>query len=161
MLDLPPKKALVAELLQLLTGELDLLERAHKATRDAATHEEARPEDDKDTRALEQSYLARGQARRVEELRSSVADVSALPVRDFGNDQPAALGAVVIAEEDGRKLTFLIAPQGGGTSLAGGAVQVLTPKAPLGRALIGKRAGDDCEVLVAGRTRRVSVLSVL
>jgi transcription elongation GreA/GreB family factor len=161
MLELPPKKALVSELLRVLTDELNVLERAQKAAQEAATHEEARPEDDKDTRALEQSYLARGQARRVEELRSSLADVSALPVRDFAEDRPAALGAVVIAEENGKHLAFFIAPNGGGTSLAGGAVQVLTPNAPLGRALIGKHAGEACEVLVAGRTRALDILKVL
>jgi len=59
----PTKPTLKAELLALLAADLDTLERAHRATTEGATHEEAKPENDKDTRALEQSYLARGRRR--------------------------------------------------------------------------------------------------
>ena len=62
------KPALKAELLALLGAHLETLERAHRAACEGATHEEAKPENDKDTRALEQSYLARGQAARIDEL---------------------------------------------------------------------------------------------
>jgi len=48
----PSKQALRDELASLLSADLDVLERAQKATREAATHEEAKPENDKDTRAL-------------------------------------------------------------------------------------------------------------
>jgi len=41
---------------------------AQRTVVEGATHEENKPENDKDTRALEQSYLARGQAQRVVEL---------------------------------------------------------------------------------------------
>jgi hypothetical protein len=56
------KAQLKAELVTILEGTLAGLERAHADARAGATHEEAKPENDKDTRALEQSYLARGQA---------------------------------------------------------------------------------------------------
>jgi transcription elongation GreA/GreB family factor len=39
-------------------------------------------------------------------------------------------------------------------------VQVVTPRSPLGSALVGKRAGDECEVALAGRTRTLVVLRV-
>ncbi len=80
--------------------------------------------------------------------------------RAFGKGEPAAVGALVITEQDGVAVVLLVAPFGGGTRLAGGAVQVVTPQSPLGRALLGKRAGDDCEVVLAGRTREVSVSDV-
>jgi transcription elongation GreA/GreB family factor len=44
--------------------------------------------------------------------------------------------------------------------LADGSVQVVTPRSPLGQALVGKRAGDECLVVVAGRERALTVLSV-
>jgi transcription elongation GreA/GreB family factor len=157
---LPAKSDLKAELLARLTEELGVLERAHEAAREGATHEEAKPEGDKDTRALEQSYLARGQARRVEELRSAVANVAALSTADLGAHGPAALGALVIADEDDETRTFFLAPAGGGLSLAGGTVQVVTPRSPVGRALLGKRDGDLCETLGGGRTRELVVRTV-
>lgn len=152
-----PRSALKAELERILAADLAAREASHRATVEAATHEEAKPENDKDTRALEQSYLARGEAMRVEELRAGLAEVRALALRPFGEDTPIALGALVTAEEDGQTLRLFLAPYGGGVSLDEGRVQVVTPKSPLGRALLGKRAGDDCELSVAGRVRAISV----
>ena len=54
-----------------------------------------------------------------------------------------SLGALVVVEENDRELTFLLAPFGGGIALCQGTVQVVTTKSPLGRSLLGKRAGDD------------------
>ena len=72
------KAALKAELIAALTVALDTARRAHAAAIEGATHAEAKPENDKDTRGLEQSYLARGQAQRVAELEAGLADVTAL-----------------------------------------------------------------------------------
>ena len=81
--------------------------------------------------------------------------------RSFPENALAALGAVVRVEEDGtREAVLFLAPQGGGHRLADGAVQVVTPKSPLGRAILGKRAGDDCEVVVGGQRRELSILEV-
>ncbi|HQP37789.1 MAG TPA: hypothetical protein PLI95_21545, partial [Polyangiaceae bacterium] len=71
----PSKSALKQELVSLLQRDLEVLQRAHRASQEGATHEEAKPENDKDTRALEQSYLARGQARRVDDLSSALSAV--------------------------------------------------------------------------------------
>jgi transcription elongation GreA/GreB family factor len=157
---LASKTELKAELLALLAADLDTLEKAHRATREGATHEEAKPENDKDTRALEQSYLARGQAARIEELRASVASVGALAPRDF-EGRPAALGALVTVEENGAVSTLLLAPGGGGARLDHGAVQVVTPASPLGRAVLGKQEGDEVELVLAGKTRSMQVLRVV
>lgn len=156
----PPKQALKEELVGLLTADLDTLERAQLATQQGATHEEAKPENDKDTRALEQSYLARGQARRVLELRTQLAQVEGMPIRSFTAESPIALGALVVLEGEDHEQTLFVAPHGGGRSLAEGAVQVVTPEAPLGRALLGKRVGEDCVVLVKGRQRESVVARV-
>jgi transcription elongation GreA/GreB family factor len=157
---LAKKQALKEELIALLTHELDVLSRAHKAAREAATHEEAKPENDKDTRALEQSYLAHGQAKRVEELTAGLAEVHRMALRAFGEASPIALGALVESEEDGESRAFFVAPHGGGTALGSGTVQVITPQSPLGRALIGKRLGDDCEITIAGKVRQLELLKV-
>jgi transcription elongation GreA/GreB family factor len=154
------KFALQEELVQKLTLELDTLERAQRATQQAATHEEAKPENDKDTRALEQSYLARGQAQRVLALRNALARVQSMPVREFAPEQPIALGALVTVEEGEQNRRLFLAPKGGGQALAGGSIQVVTPESPLGRALLGKFAGDECGVQVGDRFREILVVAV-
>ena len=158
MPDLPSKDALRKDLARALADDLATLEKAQQAAIEGATHEEAKPENDKDTRALEASYLARGQALRIEELRVGLAEVEALRLRDFGEESPIALGALVTAEEAGAEVSFFLLPHGGGAKLAGGRVQVVTPKSPLGRALLGKREGDDVELAVEGKKRELSIV---
>jgi transcription elongation GreA/GreB family factor len=155
----PTKQALKAELLARLRDDLETLTRAHRATCEGATHEQAKPENDKDTRALEQSYLARGQAARIEELRAAVAEVSAMPVR-VSPESRVALGVLVTLEEEGEESTLFLAPAGGGERLAEGQVQVVTPRSPLARALAGRREGDEVEVLLAGRARTLQIVRI-
>ena len=158
------KDALKSELVAIVAASLEQLERAQSAAVEGATHEEAKPENDKDTRALEQSYLARGQSMRIEELRDALAELRATTTRAFAEDAPIARGALVeLEEEEGRRTTrrlVWIAPAGGGTALAEGRVHVVTPKSPLGRELLGKKAGDEIEIAIAGKTRVATVLSV-
>lgn len=151
------KRELRDELVRALVQTLADLERAHGATVEGATHAEAKPENDKDTRALEQTYLARGQAQRVVELRTAVAEVQAMPIRPLGQGARVVLGALVeVTEADAARLYF-IAPQGGGTRLASDSVDVVTPKSPLGRALIGKEIGDVIEVRLGDRLRELEI----
>jgi transcription elongation GreA/GreB family factor len=83
-----------------------------------------------------------------------------MPTAAFGEGRPAALGALVLVEENERELAFLLAPYGGGIELCEGAVHVVTTKSPLGRGLLGKRAGDDCEMKVGDRLRELTVIAV-
>jgi transcription elongation GreA/GreB family factor len=157
----PPSKALLKDqLVRALTADLAVCERAYRAAREGATHQEAKPENDKDTRALEQSYLARGEALRLEDLRTALAEVQTMPVVDFDGAGPVRLGALVVTDEEGQAGLLWVAPHGGGTRLLDGAVQVVTPKSPLGRAILGANAGDECEVRLAGKSRIVSVVAV-
>lgn len=153
------KQALKQELLSLLKADLEAAERAQRTTHEGATHEEARPENDKDTRALEQSYLAAGQARRVQELGADIALVASMPVGDAHNGKVASGALVTIEDADGTSSELFIAPARGGTKLAGG-VQVVTPASPLGRVLLGKLEGDDCELTGAKGVRAISIVTV-
>jgi transcription elongation GreA/GreB family factor len=154
------RNALRAELVTHLRRDLAAAEQAHRATVAGATHEEAKPENDKDTRALEQSYLARGQAQRVEELRGAVAEVEAMAASGGAGEGRAVQGALVTVDDGGREVAYWIAPHGGGLRLEAGGVQVVTPRSPLGRALVGRGVGDDCEVTIAGKGRTLTILRV-
>lgn len=157
---LPGKEALRDELVTSLVANLTILERSHQAAIEGATHPEAKPESDKDTRGLEQSYLARGQALRIEELRNSLIELKTMPLHTFKKDDPISLGALIFAEENDVERVYFLAPYGGGTTIAGGTVQVVTPRSPLGEALIEKTAGDDCEVFLAGKNRELYIVKV-
>ncbi len=153
------KAALRAELLQALNGALETARAAHAAAVAGAIDDEARPENDKDTRGLEQSYLARGQAQRVAELEAAVSEVGALALRAFGERDRVAIGALVTIEEEGREHRFFVAPHGGGTVIAEG-TQVVTPVSPLGRALLGRRVDDEVEVRLPGKLRSFVIVAL-
>lgn len=152
------KAELKAALLRELEATLATARAAHASAIEGSTHEEARAENDKDTRGLEQSYLARGQAQRVAELEAAVGDVTALALRTFTAQSPIAMSALVTVDEDGDAKQFFIAPAGGGTMIDG--VQVVTPNSPLGRALLGKRIDDEVELQLPGAYRTFVITTV-
>jgi len=155
---MPGKAALKAELEAVLAAALETAKRAHAAAIEGATHSEARAENDKDTRGLEQSYLARGQAMRVAELEAAVARVAAWVVPAFAEGARVALGALVTVEGDDQQL--FIATDGGGTLLAGGAVRIVTPQSPLGRAVVGRRVDDEIELRLPNGVRVLTIEAI-
>jgi transcription elongation GreA/GreB family factor len=162
-LPLPSKPAVVAALLAGLERDLTAMKEAAEAAHAAATHEEARPENDKDTRAIEAGYLAGAQAARVKELEGTAAGLKFLTLRPFGPEDGVDVGALVETESESGRAVFLVAPVGGGLrAVVGGVeVQVVTPRSPLGAALAGKSAGDALEVVVKGSTRDYEIVRVV
>ena len=150
------KAELKRELLAQLEGQLASARAAHAAATEGATSEEARPENDKDTRGLEQSYLARGHAQRVADLETAVSVIGAMKIDAMAK---VAVGALVVVEEDDRERSIFVAAHGGGLVI-GGDVTVVTPTSPMGRALHGKLADDDCELVAGGAQRTLTIVEV-
>ena len=157
-------KALVLERLKaILHEQLESATASQRATQQGVTHEESRPENDKDTRAIEASYLARGQAQRVLELSDALARVNSIALRDVAPGDPAALGCLVQVEDDDGALWYVVAPAGGGVRLEvdGVTFTVITPDSPVGRALLGRRVGDDVDIKTPQGVREGSVVRIL
>ncbi|QTN33124.1 transcription elongation factor GreAB [Akkermansiaceae bacterium] len=137
-----------AELVELIRAELRTrLARLAKAAMDAhaaATDPGSKAESKYDTRNLEESYLATGQARQVRELGETLRVFENLRLRDFSGNEEIAAGALVEVERDGAKLLFLLAPACGGLEIEseGREITLLSPESPLYRNLLGKRAGE-------------------
>lgn len=157
----PDKKRLRELLGRELAAQRDRLAQAQRTSVEGVTHEDARSEGDKDMRATEASYVARGQAMRVEALEGDYGRVLSMPVRAFAEDAPVALGAVVTIH-DAEERRLFVAPAGGGTvlTLDGASFHVVTPSSPLGRALIGRSAGDVVEVTRGGAEQEIEIASV-
>lgn len=121
---------------------------AHLA-RDEAISEESRAENKYDTHSQEAAYLAEGQAKLAAEIAEAIALYESLPLASAPGTAPAdpvaAIGSLVeINARSGRRWYFLGPRQGGlEFELEGVPVLVLTPQSPLGRQLLGRRAGDQ------------------
>lgn len=156
------KQALLEALRERLAAELAAMTRAALATHAEATDDENRAEDKYDTRGLEASYLAHGQSRAAEEAAAALAQFRALPARSFGPDDPVGLGAVVTLDVSGQRSHYVIGPRAGGTEVehGGRTYLVVTPQSPLGRQLMGRRAGAMLQIETAGRRTAATIATV-
>lgn len=147
--ELPDKRAVIAALRAALDHSLRAMSSAARDAAAAATHEESRAEGDKDTRATEQSYIARGQAMRAEAIGEELGRLDAATFGDLAEGAPVRVGALVaVRSAAGDTRAFLVAPFGAGTQVrvAERDVTVVSPSAPVGSALLGKAAGDEVEL---------------
>ncbi len=159
---LPDKSKVRDALFAQLSAAAEQAAQAAKTTREGATHPEAKPENDKDTRALEQSYLARGQAMRVEELIEQIQHLRFMPLLSFGKADAIGASALLSLESEDETRCMFLAPYGGGTELTidGITVLVITPQSPLGQLLLGRFVGDDVEQRVRGKLREFVIVDV-
>jgi len=142
------KKALLEALKQRLEAELARATKRAKDAADGATHEENRAEGDKDMRATEASYVARGQAGRASDIEESLVRVGALELLSFKPGARIAISALIELFHDDKSLHYFLVPAAGGERLSVGGVEVqtITPQSPLGRALLGQTEGDEAEL---------------
>ena len=159
------KRFLVEQLAGRLRESASVARRAGESAAEEAREGATPAEKREDARvALEQGSLARGQAERA---RRAAAELSALeifrPAR-LPPGGPVALGAVVEVEDEAQGRTFFLAPVGAGIELSGpggdGFLSVVTPHSPVGRAVMGRRAGDTIEVTVQGEPREWTITFV-
>lgn len=168
------KQHLLATLRSRLADDLAALVRRQQDTAHAATHAENRSEHSKDTRATEQSYLARGLAQRVEDLQAASERLARLEPTRFAFESEIGLGALVSLYDEESETTerWWLVPAAGGIDLemapAGVAaedpeharVRTVTPAAPLGRSLVGLTVGDEGRFRTPKGERRFEVVAI-
>lgn len=145
------KNALLQTIIERLADDLDVARRAAQTAYETATHEENVAENKYDTLGLEASYLATGQARRMEEIRQGLLRYQQLKMRAYDDETGVELGALVQLLAAGKPAQwFFLGPEAAGLKVEcqGQQVLVITPLSPLGKALLGKFGGD--ELTVAG-----------
>jgi transcription elongation GreA/GreB family factor len=138
------KKLVIEKVLAQLADDLETLYNAARASHAEATHESSKAENKYDTRGLEAGYLAQGQMRQADETEQTIEEIQKISIESLKPDSPILVGALVWLESKGEKKYFFIAPRGGGVivEMKGQEIVVLTPQAPLGQLLIGKKKGD-------------------
>ncbi len=142
------KTALLEAIIRQLQSELTLQTEAALASRDEATNEESRAEDKYDMRSQSAAYLAAGQAKFATEIAAAIAAYRNLRPRPFAPGEAAGVGAVVTLEARGRPACYFIGPLHGGLEVVfdGTPVIVITAGSPMGRQLVGRRAGETVEL---------------
>ena len=145
------KLLLQQQVLARLAEDLLQVEQAARAAHETATHEENIAENKYDTLGLEAAYLATGQARRAEAIRQAIAQWRQFRPRPYDASKGIQLGALVCLVDAGNKPhQRFLGPDGGSMKLVCGSelVQVISSKAPLGKAMLGKFEGDEVSIQV-------------
>jgi transcription elongation GreA/GreB family factor len=151
-------------LIDQLSREVDELTAAAKNSISMATNEAHRAESKYDTFSLESSYLARGQAARLEELSHALKRLQALQLKAFTAATPIQLSALVRLESgEGQRRTLFFGPAAGGEQVQAEGeepVTVITALSPLGKAVLGKTVGTTFEFKAGRATYTYTVVSV-
>lgn len=128
-----------------LRARLDRLSKAAFEAHAAATDPGSKAEGKYDTRSLEASYLAAGQARQVDELAEAVRIFETLILPDFQATDRVDAGALVEVSFSGDAECFLLVPTAGGLEIPcdGVPVTLLTPASELYQKLLGMKPGEQ------------------
>ena len=153
------KQLILDQIVATLSAELAALTRAANTAFAAATDPDSKAENKYDTRSLEASYVARGQAQRVAELQEAVHAFSAMSGQDFSEDSVIGLGSLVTLQTNSQTSHYFIATHAGGTEVEheGNEVFVITPASPLGQKLMGRRTEDIIEMRAGLSAKVVAV----
>lgn len=146
---------------QLEQDKIALLE-ATKATLEAATHEESKPENEYDTRGLEASYLAGAQSKRVAEIEEAYLVCKNVQIRKFTDQDPIGPTAFLELDCEGKKSFVFLMPKVGGITIRQDekVVQVISGHSPLGQAVSGLKVGGVAVVEKGDLVREYEILSV-
>lgn len=145
------KKAVVALIIENVKQELHQAINAANEAHAAAVDDQSIAETQYDTLAIEASYLAEGQSRRVNDLQETLLKYQQLPLIDFDENKAIALSAIVQLDADIEKNNwFFIGPAAGGfrCKLNQQHIAVITPASPLGLVLMREFTGEYIEVML-------------
>jgi transcription elongation GreA/GreB family factor len=159
------KRALVEKLLSQLRASFEVARRAGEEAAEAAISGATPAERRDDARVFQEySRMARAQSARAAQAAEELSLLETFHPKRLARNAKVELGAVVEVEDEDEGRTFFLAPVGAGVELTGeggdGFLSVITPRSPLGRAVLGRRVGDTIEVDVKGSTREWTITYV-
>lgn len=155
------KREVLALIINQLRADLSISEQAVNIARDTATHADCLGSSKYETMGLEASYLAQGQGIRLLEVERALAYFKQLTLTE--STSMIGLSSLIVLDnvQGDQQLLWLAADAGGlKVQYAERVITVITPKSPLGKALIGKAVDDSFEISIAGKQRYYEISAV-
>ncbi len=148
----------IAHLNEKIKGATEAADVAHLA----AIDDQSVAETQYDTLAIESAYLAEGQTRRIAQYKAELELMSNPKLLKDARGQ-VSLGSWVSLEQENGELRYVyLAPAGAGLELTidNEIVNVITPNAPIGLAMLGLIEGDEFNLMVNQNTQTYYVLKI-
>lgn len=158
------KSQLHQTIITALEAVLDTTKHAAIQAHEAATNGETLAENKYDTFGLEASYLAAGQSKRVSECEANIKILQQLKVQNFKPESLIRLGALIeLIDTQSSVKNLFLSPVAGGLKVIYNQLEVtlVTPSAPLGRALMSQHLGDDITVFMGNKKQSYTILKVI
>ncbi len=155
------KSQILNELLTKVKNELLLLESSAKSSLHFATDQEFKAESKYDTRALEASYLASAEAKRVEELKLEIQILEEVDLNASKRLGEISMGALVELSHNNQVRKYFLIPTAGGSMIKIGdeTILVVSVFSPIGDSLMGLKVGEEFEVETPKETRLYKVIA--
>ena len=155
------KKKIVNALIEKLNSELKEVEGAAKSTRDLATSADLKSEGKYDTRAIEASYLAGAQNKRVEEIKLDIQMLEDL-AEQIEVSTKLQLGSLGLIRCNNQERLYFLSSTSGGSMLMidEQPILVISVFSPIGDAALGLSSGESFEVETPKETRQYDVVQV-
>ncbi|RKX32198.1 MAG: transcription elongation factor GreAB [Verrucomicrobia bacterium] len=156
------KTELIERILESLRKELTVIKEGARESYEVATHEESQPENRFDTHSLEASYLAAGQAKVVVEIEDAVMRCQNMELNAFEPDDPIGVGALVKLKSKRETTFYFLVPIAGGIEVKDGrkTILVITPQSPIGKLLVGHKAGEVVHLETTTLPKKFEIVSV-
>lgn len=153
------KKIILEKLIENLKNELSEVEGAAKSTRDLVSQDDLKSEGKYDTRAIEASYLASAQLKRVEEIK---LDIQMLEEIELHKTESLQMGSLALIEYNGNQRYYFLTSASGGSllNIDGKTVLVISVFSPLGNGALGLVAGESFEVETPKDLRTYKIIEV-
>ncbi|MBL4760370.1 MAG: GreA/GreB family elongation factor [Mariprofundaceae bacterium] len=155
------KAAILALIIQQLETDINISAQAVKMARDTATHKDCLGSSKYETMGLEASYLAQGQGTRLLELERSLAYFKQVKLQESTSITLETY--IILNDEDDKQTCLWMAGDAGGLKVPyqQQIITVITPKSPLGKAIMGKNIGDDFSLKIMAHEKSFEVLSLI
>ncbi len=153
------KKLILQNLIDNLRHELTELEAAANSARAEAIQDDYKAESKYDTRAIEASYLAGAQQKRVEEIKIDIQMLEEIEIKPSLKIQ---MGSLVLIEFNNQARLYFLTSTSGGTMLTidDQLILVISVFSPLGNEALGLSAGESFEVETPKAMRTYKILNV-
>ncbi len=154
------KKLIVSQLIEHLEADLKSLEEVAHSAKEYVTDGDVKPEGKYDTRAIEASYLAGAQEKRVEEIK---LDIQMLKDLELHPTKTAQLGSLVKINYNKEDRFYFITSTAGGSivNLNGSSILVISVFSPIGNAILNLEADDTFEVETPSGIRLYTIKEIV
>lgn len=155
------KQLIVDYLINHLKSELIEIEKAARSSKELATAPDLKSEGKYDTRAIEASYLAGAQSKRVEEIKLDIGMLEDLDISENKTNK-IQLGSLVNLHWNNQDRLYFISSTSGGAmvKLEENTVLIISVFSPIGDAALGLSVGDSFEVETPKETRTYLIRSI-